>query len=123
MWSTQSSENTYEVQKIQPPRYTELSGDPVPKISFLKNRAPIEVEDGANLMRALQKADIPVASSCNGDGVCVKCRMQIIEGSENLSPVGELEEHLKERHDLSRNERVSCQVQVHGDVKVHATYW
>lgn len=95
----------------------------MPKISFLKNREPIEVPVGANLMRALQNAQIPVASSCDGDGVCVKCRMQILEGPENLSPVGDLEEHLKERHDLDRNERVSCQVEVLGDVKVHATYW
>ncbi len=95
----------------------------MPKIEFAKNRPPLEVPVGVNLMRALQNADIPVASSCDGDGVCVKCRLQILEGAKNLSPETELEEHLREMHDIPKNERVSCQTQVLGDVKINASYW
>lgn len=74
-------------------------------------------------MQALIDADIPVASSCSGEGVCCKCVLKIVEGRENLSPIGELEADLREMHDLARNERVSCQATVLGDITVDAPYW
>lgn len=74
-------------------------------------------------MQALLSAGLPVASSCRGDGVCAKCRIEIIEGKENLTPEGDRESFLRERHDIPRAERVSCQVQVLGDLLVDTSYW
>jgi 2Fe-2S ferredoxin len=94
------------------------------KISFLKNRESIEVPPGTILMTALLQNEIPVASSCGGKGICARCRLKVISGSpENLSAENQTEEFLRERHSLSRNERVSCQVEVLGDVTVDASYW
>lgn len=96
----------------------------MPKIRFLKDESRIvEVADGANLMRALLDAGLPVASSCNGEGVCAKCRMQVIEGAANLSRPNELELFLQERYQMKANDRISCQCEVHGDVKINASYW
>lgn len=96
----------------------------MPKIRFLKNESRVlEVEAGVTLMKALLEAGIPVASSCDGDGVCGKCRMQVIDGAANLSQPTELELFLHERHKLKANERISCQSQVLGDIKINATYW
>jgi len=95
----------------------------MPKISFAKNRQPIDVPAGSNLMRALLSNGVPVASSCDGDGVCTKCRMQIVAGNENLSKETEFEADLKDIHEIPKNERVSCQVTVQGDVTVDTTYW
>lgn len=96
----------------------------MPKIRFLKNPdRVVEVPAGTNLMTALLDAGLPVASSCDGEGVCAKCRLQIIEGSENLNRPNQLEEFLAERYDLKKGVRISCQCEVLGDVKVHATYW
>jgi ferredoxin, 2Fe-2S len=92
-------------------------------ISFVKGRAPIDVADGSNLMRSLLSNGVPVASSCNGDGVCTKCRIKIISGKENLSPESELEQDLKDIHDVNKDERISCQVTVHGPVTVDTGYW
>ena len=74
-------------------------------------------------MKSLLQHDIAVASSCGGEGVCCKCILKIVEGRENLSPIESLESDLREIHDLARNERVSCQAQVLGDVKVDTDYW
>ncbi len=74
-------------------------------------------------MRALLDQGLPVASSCRGDGVCAKCRVEIVEGMKNLSRESDLEIFLRERHGIPRAERVSCQVTVHGDVTVDASYW
>lgn len=95
----------------------------MPIISFQKNRPNMEVPSGSNLMEVLLNADIPVASSCHGDGVCAKCKIIIVEGSENLSKPNDLEEFLKERHNIPAGVRLSCQVQVHGDIKIDTTYW
>lgn len=74
-------------------------------------------------MTALLDAGLPVASSCDGEGVCAKCRVQVLEGMANLNPPNEIEEFLKERYEMKSNERISCQCEVCGDVKVHASYW
>lgn len=96
----------------------------MPVISFAKkHRAEIPVEAGANLMKALLAAEVPVASSCNGDGVCAKCRLQISNGLSNLSPMNDTEKFLKEKFQLKSNQRISCQTFVWGDVEVDASYW
>lgn len=74
-------------------------------------------------MQSLLDGGRPVASSCNGDGVCAKCRIRIIQGKENLSPENDTESSLRERHELATDERISCQTIVLGDVTVDASYW
>ncbi|UYL10233.1 (2Fe-2S)-binding protein [Bdellovibrio sp. SKB1291214] len=74
-------------------------------------------------MEALLKGGLPVASSCSGDGVCAKCRIQIISGAENLSPENETEKFLSETKKVPAGSRISCQVEVLGDITVDASYW
>ena len=93
------------------------------KISFTKPFPVIEVAKGENLMQALIKNGLPVASSCYGDGVCGKCRLEILSGKENLSPINDNEKLVRERLNLAKEVRLSCQTTVEGDVTVDATYW
>lgn len=65
----------------------------------------------------------PVASSCGGEGVCVKCLIKIIEGKENLSNEEDLETDMKEIHDVPSGLRMSCQTTVHGDITIDTDYW
>lgn len=96
----------------------------MPVVSFTKKHRPdITVAEGANLMKALLAAETPVASSCNGDGVCAKCRLTITAGATNLSVANEIEKFLKEKYQLKSNQRISCQVSVLGDIEVDASYW
>jgi 2Fe-2S ferredoxin len=95
----------------------------MPLIQFRKNRPPLTVQEGANLMDALLSGGLPVASSCRGEGVCTKCRVEISEGAENLSPETEREKFLRERHSIPPSERVSCQAHVLGDITVDTPYW
>lgn len=78
----------------------------MPFIRFLKDRfKEFEVPMGANLINSLKEKNIPVASSCGGKGICVKCKVTI----------------LKERGSLSID--LSCQTQVFEDITIDATYW
>lgn len=95
----------------------------MPTIRFLKKKPEVTVEAGANLMQALLDHQVPVASSCGGEGVCTKCLIKVIEGKENLSPPNETENDLREIHDFPKNERISCQTQVLGDITIDTTYW
>jgi ferredoxin, 2Fe-2S len=95
----------------------------MPKIKFIKNKPEFEVPAGSNLMKSLLDHGLPVASSCNGDGVCSKCRLKIISGAENLSEPNETELILKEQNDIGKDFRISCQTEVLGDVTVDASYW
>ncbi|KYG67032.1 hypothetical protein AZI86_08430 [Bdellovibrio bacteriovorus] len=96
----------------------------MPRISFKKNNhAPIEVPLNTNLMKALLQADLPVASSCDGDGVCAKCKIIIVEGAENLSRENATEIFLKESNNIPPQARISCQTGVLGDIVIDATYW
>lgn len=96
----------------------------MPWISFAKKNKPaLKVIPGANLMKSLLEAEVPVASSCNGDGVCAKCRLEITQGSENLSHPNETELFLKEKFELKKSQRISCQTFVLDDVEIDASYW
>ena len=95
----------------------------MPLIHFRKKRAALTVGNGANLMQALLSAGLPVASSCRGDGVCGKCRIQIIKGDVSLSKESALELYLHDRHGLEPGERVSCQTLILGDITIDTTYW
>ena len=74
-------------------------------------------------MQALLSAGLPVASSCHGDGVCAKCRVQVVAGLENLSKIENLEQNLIDRNRLSPDKRIACQTRVFGDVTVDTAYW
>jgi 2Fe-2S ferredoxin len=102
----------------------------MPQIKFQKPRAPLNVDEGTNLMEALLAGGVPVASSCRGDGVCAKCRIEIIstnkspdDSQKSLSPENSREAYLRERHNIPKNERISCQVQVIGDLEINTPYW
>jgi 2Fe-2S ferredoxin len=95
----------------------------MPTIRFRKPRPDLVVEEGANLMKALLAGGLPVASSCRGDGVCAKCRIEIVDGRKNLNPENELEKFLRERHQVEKDQRISCQTTVHGDITVDTSYW
>jgi 2Fe-2S ferredoxin len=95
----------------------------MPQIKFVKAPATINVNSGVNLMEALLEAQIPVASSCKGEGICCKCKVRIASGRENLSQESETELLRREQHSIPKDERLSCQTLVTGDVTIDTTYW
>ena len=95
----------------------------MPRVKFSRLQRPsIDVQMGANLMRSLLGVGLPVASSCNGDGICGKCKLRVTPESSLSTPNFE-EQLLKEKYALARGERISCQVKILGDIEVDASYW
>jgi ferredoxin, 2Fe-2S len=81
------------------------------------------VDAGTLLLDAARASGLPVAQSCGGFAICSWCKMQVLHGQENLSPIDPPERRLIAREHFKPNERASCQAEVMGDVTVTTTYW
>ena len=95
----------------------------MPMIRFVRKYPDIEVAEGSLLMEALLKAGLPVASSCHGDGICGKCRIQIVGGAENLTKINEIEAIVRDRLKIPPEFRISCQSRVIGNILIDTSYW
>lgn len=95
----------------------------MPLINVPQKKILIDSKPEQSLMSQLMDAKLPVASSCGGKGICGKCRVQILSGIPNLTPVSELEALTSKRNNLDEFERLSCQCKVHGDIEVATRYW
>ena len=114
----------------------------MPLVKFINENKEIEVPHGANLRKEAMKAGINVHQGLNGCGAtinkfvnchgiaqCGTCRVNIMKGMENASPMGAMEKFrfynpLPDPFPSMAyvgNEatmRLSCQVQVLGDMEV-----
>ncbi len=92
-------------------------------VRFEPSGITIDVDPGTLLLDAARSAGLPVAQSCGGLAICSWCKMQVLEGADNLSPIEPAEARLIARENFKPNERASCQAEVMGDVTVTTTYW
>lgn len=92
----------------------------MPKVFVPQKDMVIECATGKNLMDLLIEAGLPVASSCQGEGICSKCLTE-------CSPTGtitelEIQTITRNKRDLEGH-RLCCQVFVENDLTVKTTYW
>ncbi|MBE9136808.1 (2Fe-2S)-binding protein [Nodosilinea sp. LEGE 07088] len=91
-------------------------------VKFVNEDTEVNVADGANLrFKALEnRIDIYTFSgklmNCGGYGQCGTCVVDIVAGSENLSPRTKVEERKLKKWPASC--RLACQATVHGPVSV-----
>ena len=86
-----------------------------------------EFELGTPVLQAAQRLGVDLESSCGGRGICTRCQVIPSIGEfvkhginsklENLSEPSELE-HTNRKLDLSSGKRLSCSVQILGDLVV-----
>lgn len=81
-----------------------------------------EYDSTHSIMENLLKNNIPVASSCGGDGICGKCRMKVYTPDE-LPTMSDLEKRTLEKNNGEPGERLSCQLHLKGNAMVETTYW
>lgn len=75
------------------------------------------IETGASgtLLSALAAQKIFIPSACGGGGTCAMCKVQVLSGAGDVSPVEE--GHLS-RAEKKENVRLSCQVKVRDDMNI-----
>jgi len=85
------------------------------KVTFLPDGETVEVESGATIMESAEKADVYINSLCGGEGVCCKCRVQVIDGKvrADKNSISFLsKEEVREGYVLA------CQAKVDEDIEV-----
>jgi ferredoxin len=110
----------------------------MPIVTFVTEKKQVQVPEGANLRKEAIKAGIRIYNglnglgaginevlNCHGLGTCGTCRVLIAKGMEHASPMGKLEKaNLKAGPAAfayignEESMRLSCQVQVNGDMEV-----
>jgi len=93
------------------------------KMTHAKCVKEFEAPRHSNLLKFLQQQGISVGSACGGLGICASCKVTVLKGQRNLTAPNEVEEDLAERNNLIRNERISCQTQILGDIEITTGYW
>ncbi len=95
----------------------------MPRVKFVPLGKVVELRIGETLFKAARVNGIPIGSSCRGDCVCGWCRVEVIEGMENLSTPEACERKLMESRQYEEGERVACSTRVFGDVSITTGYW
>ncbi|MBP0048651.1 NADH:ubiquinone reductase (Na(+)-transporting) subunit F [Marinobacterium sp. AK62] len=76
----------------------------------------ITVPAGGKLLQTLADKGIFLASACGGGGTCAQCKCQVFEGGGSMLPTEESHFTLREGKE---GWRLSCQVSVKQDMKIH----
>lgn len=87
---------------------------------------PLGIEGAAleneTILDVARRASAPIGNSCGGTGICGRCRVTILDGGGNLSPVTWIEKN-GEFDPLATHERLACQATPRGPIAVTTTYW
>ena len=83
------------------------------KVVFMPDNKDVLVEKNTTLLEAVQAADIPLNASCNGKGVCGKCKLVVESGMVESAPTPLLNDEEKRKKYV-----LACQTTVQGDVTV-----
>jgi ferredoxin, 2Fe-2S len=75
------------------------------------------------VLDAARRAGAPLGNSCGAVGICARCRVTVLEGSDQLSPPTAIESRVSQQRDFAPDQRLACQAVVTGDCTVTTTYW
>jgi len=56
--------------------------------------------------------------ACGGKGRCTSCKMIVISGMENISPLSPAEKKYRHLGALNMSERLTCQTRISGDIVI-----
>jgi adenylate cyclase len=83
----------------------------------------ISVVQETNLLDAVLQAGLGLGQSCDGVALCGFCRVQVLKGFENLSPMAEEEEKILSSQHAGDDERLACCARIKGPVTITTDYW
>ena len=95
----------------------------VASVHFQPSGREVRVVHETNLLDAVLQAGLGLGQSCDGIALCGFCRVQVIDGLENLSPMAEEERKILAAQHAGDNERLACCAKVGGSVTVTTDYW
>jgi len=85
------------------------------KVIFFPDQKEIEVNAGTRLIEAAEKAGVYLNSLCGGEGVCGKCRVQVIKGK---AKVDKNSIAFLTKEEIEKGYVLACQTRVREDLEV-----
>jgi len=82
-----------------------------------------KVAENSTLMDAVDQVMLPLGRSCDGVSLCGYCRVRVVTGAENLSPVTQGEREILNGLRADGAERLACCARIQGPVTVSTSYW
>ncbi|MBV6643842.1 MAG: (2Fe-2S)-binding protein [Cyclobacteriaceae bacterium] len=82
----------------------------------------IHCKDKTKKLLDILLAEIDWMHACGAKGRCTTCKAIVVEGMESLTEITESEQRFRKLLRLKANERLSCQVDVKGDVKIRVAH-
>ena len=92
-------------------------------VTFIPLGRAAEAKPNETILDAARRAAAPIGNSCGGVGVCARCRVRVVAGSENLSPPTSIELRIGGARGFANDERMACQAVVGGDCEITTSYW
>jgi ferredoxin len=89
----------------------------MPSVTFQTSGKTFEVDKDTNLLRMSIRYEGSVPFKCGG-GICGTCRVQIVDGHNNLSKVMKKEVNKLGQDKIDQGYRLACQTFVTGDVTI-----
>jgi 2Fe-2S ferredoxin len=88
-------------------------------VTFLPEGRPVEAETGETLLDVALESGIWIEHACGGNCACTTCRVVVVTGAGNLSPMEEVEaDRLQTAEEPLPASRLACQALVMGDIAV-----
>jgi ferredoxin len=78
---------------------------------------PVKAQEGRRLVLAIEDAGVDILHRCGGNARCATCRVDVLEGDPGPQTPAETE-RLSRVLDRVETTRLSCQIQVRGDLTV-----
>jgi ferredoxin len=75
------------------------------------------------ILDAARRVSAPIGNSCGGIGICGRCRVRVLDGSEALSSPTSMELRTMTARGFASDERLACMAIVQGDCEVTTDYW
>ncbi len=95
------------------------TGGPVVRFDTVASPIP----RGLSLLDAANASGVDLRSYCGGNCSCGTCRVEILRGGGNLSPMLGTEAFVLGAEAVRRGDRLACQAQANGDVDVRVPEW
>ncbi len=87
-------------------------------VEYLPDKIKVEEDENLSILQISLKNQIPHTHVCFGEAQCSTCRVEILEGIENVSPRNSLEIALAKKKGWDERIRLACQTILLGNVKL-----